>query len=66
MSTINCEKLCEDEQTIINNLIGNNGTVKEIQDATRDHLSCMMNCNNRKDNATRGVGGGGGIQSRGR
>lgn len=67
MSTIDCEKLCEDELNKLNDLIKNKGTdIKnkeiddKIQDATRDHYSCMMNCNNRKDNATRGVGGGGG------
>ena len=60
MSTIDCEKLCEDEQITINNLITKNSPVDEIQKATTEHLSCMNDCELRKHNATRGVGGGGG------
>ena len=57
MSTINCKDWCKDKLKILHDLQAKKRPFDEIQNATTDHLSCMNDCELRKQNAARGGGG---------
>lgn len=56
--SFDCNAFCNDELKIINELIENNGTMDDIQNANIDYNSCITACNLRKDHAKRNSGGG--------
>ena len=51
---IDCNDWCKGEQTIIHNLKTKNRPFDEIQNATRDHYLCMIDCENRKNRSNGG------------
>ena len=57
MSTIDCNDWCKDKLKILHDLQAKKRPFDKIQNATTEHLVCMMDCDNRNRHRASASGG---------